>query len=154
MPRNDAGPPSTAPDEKPVLLGFLNYLRDAITAKVSGIPEPQVRTAGVPSGTNLLGLVKHLACVERYYFFGERITSLRRTMQPTAKDTVASVLADYRQTITRADELIAACDDLAKPLRGGGPSLRWVLVHLIEETARHAGHADILREHLDGATGR
>ncbi|MEU0558759.1 DinB family protein [Dactylosporangium sp. NPDC006015] len=154
MAHRDSGPPSTAPDEKSVLLGFLNYLRDAITTKVSDAPEPHVRTAGVPSGTNLLGLAKHLAHVERYYFFGDRITSLRRTMRPTTKDTVESILTDYRQTITRANELVESCPDLTRPLRAGGPSLRWILVHLIEETARHTGHADILREHLDGTTGR
>jgi hypothetical protein len=159
VPRNrDTGPPPAGPDEKSVLVGFLNYLREAVAAKVDGVPEPQVRASGVASGTNLLGLVRHLDHVERYYFFGDRITDLRRTMRPTATDTVDSVLAGYRATVERANQVVAGCENLALPVprpRGGpAPSLRWVLVHLIEETARHAGHADILREQLDGSTGR
>ena len=55
------------------MLGFLDYLRGAIAAKAEGVPDPQVRTAGVPSGTSLLGLVKHLGYVERFYFLGEDV---------------------------------------------------------------------------------
>lgn len=151
----DAGPPQTGADEKATLHGFLNYLRDAIAAKVAGVPEPQVRTAGVPSGTNLLGLVKHLTHVERHYFLGERTTDWRRTMRPSPDETVDGVLAGYRDAVDRANQAIDACPDLTLPAhRGPSPSMRWVLVHLIEETGRHAGHADILREQLDGATGR
>jgi hypothetical protein len=153
--RGDAGPPQTRADEKATLLGFLNYLRDAIVAKVADVPEPQVRTAGVPSGTNLLGLVKHLTSVERYYFLGERPHDWRRSMRPSPEETVDVVLAGYRDAVEQANRVIDACPDLALPARPGpAPSMRWVLVHLIEETGRHAGHADILREQLDGSTGR
>ena len=77
----------------------------------------------------------------------------------TPHDTVASVLAAYRAAVRRANDVIATCADLDKPgvrsLRETAPpSMRWVLVHMIEETARHAGHADILREQLDGSIGR
>ncbi len=164
MPRTprtkDTGPPRTGPGEKDVLLGFLNHLRTAIADKAAGAPEPQVRTGGVPSGTNVLGLVKHLAAVERSYFLGEPVDDWAATMRPTPDEKVEDILAAYRDAITRANDVIEAWTDLTLPAprrpgrRGSGPSMRWVLVHMIEETARHAGHADILREQIDGSTGR
>ena len=155
----DHKPPSIAADEKTTLLGFLNYLRDSIAAKATGVPEPQVRTPGVASGTNLLGLIKHLTAVERFCFLGEDSRSWPHTFKPNAKDTIESVLSGYRETITEADKVIEACTDLShpapKPSRpGSAPTMRWLLTHMIEETARHAGHADIIREQLDSSTGR
>jgi hypothetical protein len=155
----DTGPPWTGADEKATLLGFLDYLRDAIAAKVADVPEPHVRTSGVPSGTNLLGLIKHLTRVERFYFLGEPIGNLRRTMRPAPGETVDGLIAEYRNTIEEANKVVEACTDLALPAprppgRGLAPSMRWVLTHMIEETGRHAGHADILREQIDGTTGR
>ncbi|GAA3574988.1 DinB family protein [Nonomuraea rosea] len=155
----DITPPRTGADEKATLRGFLDYLRNAIADKVAGAPEPQVRTGGVPSGTNLLGLLRHLAFVERFYFLGEDAGDWAATMRPSAADTVDGVLADYRKTVERANQVIDACPDLALPAArparpGPAPSMRWVLVHMIEETGRHAGHADILREQIDGSTGR
>jgi hypothetical protein len=159
MPRKDTGPPQTGADEKATLLGFLDYLRRGIADKAAGVPEPQVRTAGVPSGTNLLGLVKHLTHVERFYFLGERVDDWGATMQPSPEETVDGVLAGYRAAVERANQVIEACPDLTLPAprpsrRGPAPSMRWVLVHMIEETGRHAGHADILREQIDSSTGR
>lgn len=159
MPRKDTGPPRTGADEKATLLGFLDHLRTAIANKAAGVPEPQVRTAGVSSGTNLLGLVKHLTHVERFYFLGEPAGDWARTMRPSPEETVDGVLAGYRDAIERANQVVEACPDLALPAprapgRGRAPSMRWVLVHMIEETGRHAGHADILREQIDGSTGR
>ncbi|MCT2589944.1 DinB family protein [Streptomyces sp. N2-109] len=158
MPAN-AGPPSTGADEKATLQGFLDYLRASVADKVADVPEPQVRTGGVPSGTNLLGLLKHLACVERFYFLGEDVANWPATLRPSAEDTADGVLADYRKSVEQANQVIDACPDLALPAprpprRGQPPSMRWVLVHMIEETGRHAGHADILRERIDGSTGR
>ncbi|MEO3804619.1 DinB family protein [Nonomuraea sp. B1E8] len=155
----DTMPPRTGSDEKATLRGFLDYLRDAIADKVAGVPEPQVRTAGVPSGTNLLGLLKHLTFVERFYFLGEDVRDWRATMRPSPEETVDGVLAGYRKTVERANQAIDACPDLDLPVPrptrpGPAPSMRWVLVHMIEETGRHAGHADILREQIDGSTGR
>jgi hypothetical protein len=117
------------------------------------VPEPAVRTPGVASGTNLLGLIKHLTAVERFYFLGAKVGSWPRTFTPTSRDTVGSVLAGYREAVAEANAVIAACDDLTQPV-GSGPSMRWLLTHMIEETGRHAGHADIIRERIDGATGR
>ncbi|GGO54462.1 DinB family protein [Streptomyces lasiicapitis] len=155
----DTGPPRTGADEKATLLGFLNYLRDAIANKAVDAPEPQVRTPGTPSGTSLLGLVKHLTSVERFYFLGEAAGDWAATMRPTPEETVDGVLADYREAVDRANQIIEACPDLTLPAprpprRKASPSMRWVLVHMIEETGRHAGHADILREQIDGSTGR
>jgi hypothetical protein len=157
--RTDARPPQTGAEEKATLLGFLEYLRRAIAAKAEGVPDPQIRTAGVPSGTNLLGLVKHLAYVERFYFLGEDVDDWDATLRPTSEETIDGVLADYREAVRRANHVINACTDLTQPApkapRGRSvPSMRWVLVHMIEETGRHAGHADILREQIDGVVGR
>jgi hypothetical protein len=155
----DLGPPWTGTGEKATLFGMLDYLRGSIAGKVADVPEPEVRTSGVPSGTNLLGLIKHLTYVERFYFLGEPIENLRRTMRPDPDETVDGLLTDYRQTNEQVNQVIEACTDLALPAprtpgRGLGPSMRWALVHMIEETGRHAGHADILREQIDGSTGR
>lgn len=157
--RKDTGPAWTAPDEKATLIGFLDYLRAAIADKVADVPEPQVRTAGVPSGTSLLGLIKHLTAVERFYFLKEPIADLRRTFRPAREETVEGLLARYRETTAQANMVIETWTDLTRPAprppgRGLAPSQRWVLVHMIEETGRHAGHADILREQIDGSTGR
>ncbi|MGV2919599.1 DinB family protein [Streptomyces alfalfae] len=153
------GPPRTDGGEKATLRDSLDSLRGAIAGKVTGVPEPRVRTAGVASGTSLLGLLRHLAYVERFYFLGEDVADWPGTMRPSPEDTVDSVLADYREAVRRADAVIDACEDLTGPAprpprRGRVPTMRWVLTHMIEETARHAGHADILREQIDGSTGR
>ena len=157
--RRDVPPPSTGPGEKDVLLGFLDYLRTSVAAKAEGVPEPQVRTPGVASGTNLLGLIKHLTHVERYTFLGEKVADWPATFRPGPDETAPEILTAYRDAVDRANEVIEACPDLATPVnrptkRGNPPSLRWALAHMIEETGRHAGHADILRELIDGATGR
>ncbi|CAN3130884.1 DinB family protein [Mycobacterium sp. smrl_JER01] len=156
--RRDNRPPSTGGCEKEVLVGFLEYLRHCVQLKLEGAPEPDVRTPGVPSGTNCLGLVNHLAHVERFMFLGQD-ADWPATFTATADQTVASVSADYRDAVARANEAIAACVDLAQPCArparaGDPPSMRWALTHMIEETARHAGHLDILREQIDGAAGR
>ncbi|WP_431958312.1 DinB family protein [Nocardia lijiangensis] len=157
--RSDTPPPRAASSETETLRAFLDYLRTAIIAKVDGAPEPQVRTAAVPSGTNLLGLLDHLTSVERSMFLGDTVTNWQATFQASAEDSVADIVARYRETVQRANEILDGCTDLGAPVprsRPGrpAPSVRWALTHMIEETGRHAGHADILRELIDGATGR
>ncbi|MEU8901624.1 DinB family protein [Nocardia sp. NPDC048505] len=155
MARRDNPPPRTGNSEAEVLRGFLGYLRTAIATKVAGAPEPQVRTAGVPSGTHLLGLLAHLEAVERALFLGERITNWKATFRVAATESRAEVVARYWRTVRAADEILDGCTDLAAPLPDRSePSVRWALTHMIEETGRHAGHADILRELIDGRTGR
>ncbi|MFF0496757.1 DinB family protein [Nocardia aobensis] len=153
--RKDTPPPRTGTDELAVLRGFLDYLRTGIAAKVDGAPEPQVRAAAVPSGTTLLGLLVHLTAVERSMFLGDKVTDWQATFRAAPHDGVAEVVARYRDAVACANEVLDGCTDPAAPLPGRpGPSVRWALAHMIEETGRHAGHADILRELIDGATGR
>ncbi|WP_370961471.1 DinB family protein [Amycolatopsis sp. cg9] len=141
----DAGPPKTGPGEREVLLGFLDYLRASVIAKVEGVAEPAVRTPGVASGTNLLGLVKHLTHVERHWVLGERTTKWAATFRANPGEGAEDIVAAYRETAARVNARVAEADVA---------DLRWTLTHLIEETGRHAGHMDILRELIDGATGR
>ncbi|MCZ4607783.1 DinB family protein [Streptomyces sp. Lzd4kr] len=157
--RRDTPLPRTENNETEVLRGFLDHLRTSIAAKVDGAPEPQVRTAAVPSGTNLLGLLNHLTFVERAMFLGDDVTDWRATFQAAPADSVANVIARYRDAVERANDVLDGCTDLGAPVPRPrsdrpAPSLRWALTHMIEETGRHAGHADILRELIDGTTGR
>lgn len=157
--RTDLTPPGVSGDERTTLLAFLDYLRDSVAGKVAGVPEPQVREPGVPSGTNLIGLVTHLTAVERFCFLGQEITDLDATMRADPDLSVDDALADYRRAVVEANEVIKRCTDLEQPSprprrRGSTATMRWTLVHMIEETGRHAGHADIIRERIDGAVGR
>ncbi|MFT9787108.1 DinB family protein [Streptomyces bacillaris] len=157
--RRDTPPPRTGTTEAETLRGFLDYLRTSVAAKVEGAPEPAVRTAAVPSGTNLLGLLHHLTHVERALFLGEEVADWPGTFRAPPQDTVDEVVGRYRTAVERANAALDGCADPAAPLpraRPGkpAPSVRWALTHMIEETGRHAGHADILRELIDGTTGR
>jgi uncharacterized damage-inducible protein DinB len=159
----DLRPPEAHADEKTTLLTFLGYLRESLIHKVEDVPDEAARTSAVPSGTSLLGLVRHLAGVELNWFVwsyqGPDLPHWDDDTTPAEGDTVAGAVAAYRDAIRRADAVVAACEDLDRPgarsLRETAPpSMRWILVHMIEETGRHAGHADILRELYDGSVGR
>lgn len=157
--RRDTPPPRTGGSEIETLRGFLDYLRDSIAAKVEGAPEPQARTSAVPSGTTLLGLLEHLTNVEAAMFLGRTVTDWQATFTPSPTDTVDDIVGRYRATVAQANAVIAGCTDLTAAVprpktNRPAPTLRWALTHMIEETGRHAGHADILRELIDGATGR
>lgn len=151
--------------EKDLLHLALQQQRAAIRWKVEDLDDVALRRPMTPSGTNLLGLVQHLAVVEYGWLcgtFGREAERLSfgdddedADMHIAPEVTTADVLALYDRATAAADQVIAELD-LAH--RGHGwfgdeVTLRYVLVHLIEETARHAGHADILRELLDGTTG-
>ncbi|TYB38002.1 DinB family protein [Actinomadura chibensis] len=162
-PRGDLGPPGLNAGERATLLTFLGYLRDAVVAKASGVPEEAARAPGVASGTSLLGLVKHLTRTELNWFVwayeGADVPRLDDAEPPLGHETAAGLVAAYREACARSDAVVAACPDLdrtgVRSLRDAPPpSMRWLLVHMVEETARHAGHADILRERIDGAVGR
>jgi len=88
--KTDHRPPRDADGEKATLLEFLDYLRRAMLSNLEGAPEPQVRMAGVPSGTSVLGLVKHLSYVERFLFLGEDVGDWSATFTPTPDDTVCA----------------------------------------------------------------
>ena len=159
--RGDFRPPEVEADEKTTLLTFLDYLRDAMVAKLVGVSEHDARRALVPSGTSLLWLVKHLTAVEAawflYSYVGEDIGPLDETISDA--DTIDSVVPAYRSMVERCNAAIADVTDLDPPgvrsaRETGPPNLRWVLTHMVEETARHAGHADIIREQIDGSVGR
>lgn len=157
--RRDTPPPRTGNSEVEVLRGFLDYLRDSIAAKIDGTPEPAVRTAAVSSGTNLLGLLNHLTYVERAIFLGEEVSDWKSTFRAPPSSNVTDVVDGYREVTARANDVLDGCTDLSAPVPRQhpgrqAPSVRWALVHMIEETGRHAGHADILREQIDDTTGR
>lgn len=158
-PMTDTKPPRVGADEKATLLGFLDYLRSAVVGKAAGVPEPQGRTPGVDSGTSVLGLVKHLTVVERFYFLGENPADWAAGMRPAPDESAEQLIAGYREAVEQANRVIEACHDLTLPIPhpprpASVPTMRWVLVHMIEETGRHAGHLDILREQIDGSVGR
>lgn len=148
--------------ERYVLLGYLNKVRDAVVRTSEGPTEEQVRRPGVPSGTSLLGLIQHLTGVEEHWFQrvfrGEQLVANKSMVVPVGV-TRDQVVAVYRRACARSDEIVRACRDLSTRAAIPNPgeeqrdSLRVILGHLIEETARHAGHADVLREQIDGATG-
>ncbi|MFF8553864.1 DinB family protein [Streptomyces sp. NPDC015501] len=162
--RGDIGPPGSGSDEKSTLVAFLNYVREAVAGKAQGLDDRQGRTPGVPSGTSVFGLVKHLTAAELYWFAwafeGADVEHPDFSMDLSEGDSADSLLAAYRSATERSNEIIERCGDLSRPCAraagtaGAVRSMRWVLVHMIEETARHAGHADILREQADGSTGR
>lgn len=155
----DRKPPRLAATELETLLTLLQYQRDSLIRKVDGVDEVAARWSPVGSGTTLLWLLKHLAQAEIRWVvirFAALDAALPDdTVQPD--DTTASVIAGYRSASAEADA-VARTAGLGEFCRGddsGDPvNLRWVLAHLLEETARHAGHADILRELIDGSTGR
>lgn len=147
--------------EKETLAFFLDYLRECVVAKAERLDDEALRRSTVPSGTSLLGLVKHLTMAETFWF--QHVFAGTDVVVPESDladaDTAASVVAGYEQACAAASEIVAACDDLdSLGVRTGTRpvhlSLRWILVHMIEETARHAGHADIIREQIDGQVGR
>ncbi|MDL5203557.1 DinB family protein [Streptomyces sp. ALI-76-A] len=151
--------------EKETLRAGLDRHRDAVLWKLDGLDDEQLRRPVTPSGTTLLGLVKHLASVEYGWFvetFGGEVEPLwfdpyTEEDMRTEDDTTERIVAFYGRARAAADRMIAerSLDDLGRPAwrQGDAVSLRWVLVHMLEETARHAGHMDIVRELVDGATG-
>ncbi|KUM74601.1 DinB family protein [Streptomyces curacoi] len=151
--------------EKETLHASLNRVRDAVLWKLEGLDDEQLRRPMTPSGTSLLGLVKHLASVEYGWFvetFGGAVESLwfdpykGEDMRAGEGETTAQIVAFYGRARAAADRMITELplDAVGRPSwRDHSVTLRWVLVHMIEETARHAGHMDIVRELIDGMAG-
>ncbi|MGH8833566.1 MAG: DinB family protein [Actinomycetes bacterium] len=154
--------------ERELLVEFLDWHRAAVHRKLTGLSETDARRRLVGSLSTPAGIVKHLAEVERWWFqmvlAGRRdVPMVSTTEDPDADfrvddtDTVVGLLAGYEAECAISRELVAALPDLghvaSRKVRGKEYSLRWILLHMIEETARHNGHLDILREQLDGETG-
>ncbi len=168
-------PPQLA-DERATLCGFLDYYRDTIRIKTADLDSAQLAATLGPSTMTLGGLLKHLAIVESFWFVdilqgqtqGEPWASVDWKNDPdwewrTAKeDSPEQLRAYFDEAVAISDAILASTlstGDLdirsARPSRHSGEhfSVRWILVHLIEEYARHAGHADLLRESIDGQVG-
>jgi len=155
----DVQPAKLAVGERETVLALLQFHRDSFVRKVEDLSEDDARRVLVPTGTTLLWLTKHLARAEHIWvvhrFLGSGEPLIDHTV--TAGDTVASTIEAYRAVWARTDAIAAAAelDDVCRNLGDDPPAnLRWVLMHLLEETARHAGHADIIRELIDGSAGR
>jgi Protein of unknown function (DUF664) len=152
--------------ERETLEGFLEYHRRVLSGKLRGLSEEDARRRLVPSLTTMLGLVSHAAAVERnwfqHYLGGkprEEITGNSRGDAPSwdvgADKTIAGVIAEFDSACEASRRVAAgfALDHTVPHDQLGRVSLRWIYVHIIREHARHAGHADIIREQIDGATG-
>ncbi|WP_410590612.1 DinB family protein [Amycolatopsis sp. lyj-23] len=160
-------------DERDGLLSYLEQQRYVLKLAAYGLTDEQARTAPTKSALSVGGLVKHVASTEHGWMdtvlqvpqkpFAEGVADYEAAHRMGPDETLEGLLARYDEVAARTAEVIAGIDDLgqAVPVPKGVPwfpedveawSVRWVLLHLIQETARHAGHADIIREHIDGAT--
>jgi uncharacterized damage-inducible protein DinB len=161
----------TESDAKADLRLYLQDARDALLWKLEGLPEYDIRRPMTPTGTNLLGLVKHLTGAESAYFgetFGRPVEAPplwiaggavpNTDLWATADETREQIVDDYRRVCAHSDVTIESLplDAVGQVPWGPRPelSLRRILVHMIAETQRHAGHADIVRELIDGTTGQ
>jgi uncharacterized damage-inducible protein DinB len=160
--------PPYAADETPMLLSWLDYHRATLAQKTAGLTEEQLKYRSVPpSALSLLGLVRHMADVERYWFQqilrGSDAPWLYRTDEDQDAAFNAVTDADVAQAFTAWQEQVELAREAAAGLsldtvgqaqrHGEDVTLRWIIVHMIEEYARHNGHADLLRETVDGSTG-
>jgi uncharacterized damage-inducible protein DinB len=153
----DIGFPEGTPDERELLLRWLRYLRGAVLRKAEGLTDEQARWRPDGALISLLGIVNHLTRVEWRWIDGGMLgRPTERTEEefaPGPELTLADALAAYRARAAATEAAVAAMP-LEQPCgMQDGTDLRWVLLHLINETARHAGHADAVRELLDGTTG-
>ena len=162
-------PPIVA-DEREMLVCWLDFHRATLAIKCDGLSDDQLRERSAPpSSLSLLGLVRHMADVERGWFrqvfANEDVPDLYyreddhdADFNDIATADAAAAFATWKAECERARQVTATAssfDDLAKrpTSRGNIMSLRWIMVHMIEEYARHNGHADLLRERIDGVTG-
>src|SRR5579863_9808214 len=167
--------PALAPphgDERSQLLAYLTQQREAIRIATYGLSDQEIRQTPTTSSLSLGGLLKHAALTEQ--FWTDQVAAGSRTSEPNGADdylaqfrlgaaeTLAGLLALFDDVAKETESTIGALADLEGlvpvppdpwiPSDVDSWSVRWVLLHLIEELARHAGHADIIREALDGAT--
>jgi uncharacterized damage-inducible protein DinB len=163
--------PPIAGDETATLLGFLDFQRATLEWKCAGLDEAGLRATVGVSPMTLGGMLKHLARVEDSWFSYMLHGHDRRTpwnsvewaweWESAGEDTPGELRALWKDAVARSRTLVAealADGGLGRPASrrwpdGRAPSLRWILLHMIEEYARHVGHADLLRESVDGQTG-
>lgn len=145
-----------------MLLGFLDFYRETIVEKIEGLSPEQARWRPAPTANSLLNLIWHLAGVERWWFQGaiagiEISRDREKEFEELPPDvTIDAAVAAYRREWERGNEIVRSLESLDDRCRNelvGDRTVRWVLLHMLEETARHAGHADITRELLDGSVG-
>ena len=156
-----------AADERTSLEAFLDNHRATVVLKVAGLPDELARRRLVASRSTVAGIVQHLAAAERYWFRGRLLgdgwtypgwdADEDADFDVAGTTTLAEVVMDYELACAESRAVAAdlSLDALAAVRGEGGDyvSLRWILLHMVEETARHNGHLDVLRELLDGATG-
>jgi hypothetical protein len=151
-------------DERTVLMGFLQRQRDLVAWKLRDASDDVLRSVSTPSGLTLHGIVRHLANVERSWlrdvFAGEEELEFDWTDEDPDGEfhvppevRMADLLAAYAEESGRCDVVIESSLGLDEISERGDVSLRWIIVHLIEETGRHLGHIDLLREQADGRVG-
>ena len=155
----DRKPPRLAADERETLMALWHFQRESVVRKVEGLDTETASRRLVESDTTLLWLVRHLTRAETLWVLGRFAADYDQVAAETVGpgDSIDAAVADYRACWARVDDVVrrhslddlATGDDLTPTV-----NLRWIVMHLLEETARHAGHADILREQIDGQLGR
>jgi len=149
--------PGDNPDETELLLGWLDFLRGAVVRKVEGVEESDARWRPQGRLIPLLGVVNHLTRVEWRWidggFLGVEVSRSEEEFFPGPELAVDQALEAYRTRAATTNATVRSLSLDTPCVRKEGTTMRWVLLHLINETARHAGHADSVRELLDGATG-
>jgi uncharacterized damage-inducible protein DinB len=157
---SDNGPemPQGTDDERELLLRWLAFLRGAVLRKAEGVSDDEARWTPPGALIPLLGIVNHLTRVEWRWIDGgmrgEETSRSEEEFRPGPELTITAAVAAYRERAKATEEAVREIPSLTEPCRRReGTDLRWVLLHLINETARHAGHADAVRELLDGTTG-
>jgi uncharacterized damage-inducible protein DinB len=153
----DIDTPRTGGSETKILPSTLRYLRESLIRKAEGLDEESARWSPVASGPSILWLIDHLASVEEIWFIN-RFLGEGEIPPFISSDTLQEALANYAMVGRRVDEVIDQTLDLDTLSAGDtgneSVSMRWILTHLIGELARHAGHADIIRELIEESIGR
>ncbi|MEJ3748288.1 DinB family protein [Actinomycetes bacterium KLBMP 9797] len=162
----DRSPAPQRAAERETLCGVLDFLRATVVNKVAGLSEQQARSTPVPPSTMTpIGLVKHLTAIERWWFSIDFAALDVTPPWPDGEpfdgfeladgDTLTSVVSAYLAECAASREVVAA-SGLDDPAQAAGMdfNLRYALVHMIEETGRHCGHLDLMRESLDGERGQ
>lgn len=149
--------PAGTEDERELLLRWLGFLRGAVVRKAQGVSDDDARWTPEGGLIPLLGIVNHLTHVEWRWIdggiFGADVDEEDDELTPGPELPVETAVAAYEERGRKTDEAIRSIPLNRACMREDGADLRWVVLHLINETARHAGHADATRELLDGTIG-